>query len=70
MHELAGGTADPTDPDWRSVFMRRISSFDFFVVTLMQELEDQPVVKTTLYEEYNLFYEGDGIIITDIRAEH
>jgi hypothetical protein len=67
MQAAAGGNYDPEDPSIASQFQRQISGFDYFVVTLFDELERQPVVKHTLQEHYQQI-DGEGYILIDLRS--
>jgi hypothetical protein len=67
MQAAAGGNYDPEDPSIASQFQRQISGFDYFVVTLFDELERQPVVKLTLQEHYQQI-DGEGYILIDLRS--
>jgi hypothetical protein len=69
MQELARGSADPNDPDWAPILVRKIEPYDYFVVTVMNELEAQPVVKSTLFSTYEIYLQEDGILIFDLNKE-
>jgi len=66
MNIMAGGNNDPNDPAWKEIFDQRTRDFDYFLVTLMGELGNQPVIKNILYENYP-YTEGDGYILFDLK---
>lgn len=68
MHELAGGTSDVNDPSWHNIFQRMTSSYDYFVVTVFNELDAQPIIKSILYNEYKIYDQGDGYIIFNLNT--
>ena len=59
MQVLAGGNYDPSDPAVARGFIDRTEGYDYFLVTLYNELEQQQALETFLYETYS-FTEGDG----------
>lgn len=59
MQVLAGGNYDPSDPAVARGFIDRTKGYDYFLVTLFNELEQQQALETFLYETYSLT-EGDG----------
>jgi 4-amino-4-deoxy-L-arabinose transferase-like glycosyltransferase len=67
MQELARGSADPNDPDWASILVRRMEPYDYFVITVMNELEAQPIVKSTLFSTYEVYLQENGILIFDLK---
>lgn len=48
-------------------FVEKTGSKDFFLVTMLDQLDRQPELKDLLYENYSVFAEGDGYIIFDLR---
>ncbi|MGB2894716.1 MAG: glycosyltransferase family 39 protein [Anaerolineales bacterium] len=59
MQVLAGGNYDPSDPAVARGFTERTEGYDYFLVTLYNELEQQKALETFLYETYSVT-EGDG----------
>ena len=62
MHVLAGGNYDPSDPAVIRGFINRTEGYDYFLVTLFGELEQQSALNSYLYETYP-FTSGDGYIL-------
>jgi hypothetical protein len=60
--ELRGGS--PIDvQEW---FAEVTENRDYFLVTLMKQLEKQPELDELLYTNYAIFAEGDGFVIFDL----
>ena len=60
--ELRGGA--PIDvQEW---FAEITDNRDFFLVTLMKQLEKQPELEELLYTNYAIYAEGDGFVIFDL----
>lgn len=51
----------------QTYFDEAIEGKDFFVVTALGELENQPALKELLYNQYPLLVEGNGYLIFDLR---
>ncbi len=62
MQVLAGGNYDPSDPTMIRGFNNRTEGYDYFLVTLFGELEQQSALNSYLYETYP-FTDGDGYIL-------
>jgi len=62
MHVLAGGNYDPSDPAVIRGFINRTEGYDYFLVTLFDELEQQSALNSFLYKTYP-FTDGDGYIL-------
>ena len=62
MNVLAGGNYDPSDPAVIRGFISRTEGYDYFLVTLFGELEQQSALNAYLYETYP-FTDGDGYIL-------
>ena len=69
MHVLAGGNADMNDPAWAEEFKSRTAGYDYFIVTVMGELDVQPVLKEVLYNQFS-YQEGDGYILFDLHSNN
>jgi 4-amino-4-deoxy-L-arabinose transferase-like glycosyltransferase len=67
MHILAGGNYDPGDESIINDFMRRTEGFEYFIVSAMNELDAQTMLKSILYENYPSTT-GEGYILFDLRA--
>jgi hypothetical protein len=48
-------------------FSNALEDRQFFVVTLFNQLESQPAVKKTLFENYPVYAENDGYLIFDLQ---
>ena len=64
MHTLAGGNADMSSAVWEDIFYEKTQGFDYFIVTLFDELNSQPVLKRML-DQYSTI-DGDGYILYDL----
>lgn len=53
--------------DFPTLFAERAAGMDYFLVTLMGELESQPMLKEHLYKNYPIAAEGDGYILFDLQ---
>lgn len=69
MRSMAGADFE-LDDYTKELVHERLRNYDYFVVTLMSELNTQTVLKTTLYEDYSIYQEGDGYIIFDLRSRN
>lgn len=63
--ELAGQTFDSSGIE--EMFYETIEGKDYFVVTVFDELERQPVLKRLLYDNYPILDESDDYVIFDLR---
>jgi len=48
-------------------FKRQITEYDYFIVTLIGELEKQPQIQDILFSTYD-YYEGKGYILFDLNS--
>ena len=62
MHVLAGGNHDPSDPAVIRGFINRTEGYDYFLVTLFDELKQQSALNAYLNETYP-FTDGDGYVL-------
>lgn len=62
MRELAG-----QDVDLLASFREAVAGKRFFVVTQMNELDNQPEVKQLLYDTYSIFEQGEGYVVFDLQ---
>jgi 4-amino-4-deoxy-L-arabinose transferase-like glycosyltransferase len=67
MHALAGGNADMNSPEWEKIFNDKTKGFDYFIVTLFDELNTQPMLKRML-DQY-ASYEGEGYTIYNLHQK-
>jgi 4-amino-4-deoxy-L-arabinose transferase-like glycosyltransferase len=63
LRELMGGSAEEALQE----FQNRIQGYDYFLITLMGEYENQPALKQVLEQNYPLLEKGDGYLIFDLR---
>lgn len=63
LRQLSGSSPE----DILHEFQAHIEGFDYFLITLMGEYENQPVLKQTLEQHYTLLDQGDGYLIFDLR---
>ena len=62
-YELQGGNKGTFDEE----FEARAIGYDYFLVTLMGEFENQPLLKQKLFDQFPLVSEGDGYLLFDLR---
>ncbi len=60
--ELAGQEFN----DIQELFEERIAGKDYFVVTMFNELDSQPLVKDLLYKNFSILEQGDDYVIFDL----
>ncbi len=65
MHVLSGGNIAMDDPSWKDVFYEKTQGYDYFLVTKMGELDQQPVLKEIL-SQYP-FIDGEGYLLYDLQ---
>jgi hypothetical protein len=69
MLELTGMDQNVNDPAWQTEFEKKTQGYEYFVVTLTGELDAQPVLKSSLYDNYEIYAEaedGEYYIIFDL----
>jgi len=66
MARLSGREFDETAENW-DYFTARTEGYDFFIITLMDELDKQPYLKNILSNNYPIYDQGEGYIIFDLR---
>ena len=62
-YELQGRTQGKFEEE----FEARAIGYDYFLVTLFGELENQPLLKQKLFDEYPIAVEGEGYLLFDLR---
>jgi 4-amino-4-deoxy-L-arabinose transferase-like glycosyltransferase len=67
MIELTGGNTNLEDPYWEELFLAIAADKDYFLVTMFNELEAQPVLRSILYERYP-YIDGEGYLLFDLRG--
>lgn len=63
LRELMGGSSE----DALREFQNSIQGYDYFLVTLLGEFENQPALKQVLEQNYPLLEKGDGYLIFDLK---
>jgi hypothetical protein len=61
------GLRGNTQQDFESFFLDRTSGMDYFLVTAFNQLDQQPMLADRL-NNFNVFSQGDGYIIYDLRT--
>ncbi len=60
--QALSSTADPQG-EFKTRFENAVIGQDYFVVTLMNDFNAQPMLKTYLYDHYPIYSQGDGYLI-------
>ncbi|MCD6401095.1 MAG: glycosyltransferase family 39 protein [Anaerolineales bacterium] len=63
LSELRGNTGK----DFYEMFQEKTKGYDYFVVTSLNQLNKQPLLKSILQENYPALKQGDGFVIYDLR---
>jgi 4-amino-4-deoxy-L-arabinose transferase-like glycosyltransferase len=63
--QALSSTADPQS-EFKTRFENAIIGQDYFVVTLMNDFNTQPMLKSYLYDHYPIYAEGDGYLIFNL----
>jgi 4-amino-4-deoxy-L-arabinose transferase-like glycosyltransferase len=63
--QALSSTADPQS-EFKTRFENATIGQDYFVVTLMNDFNNQPMLKSYLYDHYPIYAEGDGYLIFDL----
>lgn len=69
MNVLSGRPVDLSvlsDDNWQT-FLNKTQGYDYFLVTLLSELEDQPYLKEILFGYYPVVMEGERYLLFDLR---
>ena len=56
--------------DFEALFAEKTQGMDYFLVTLLGELDAQSMLKARLYDHYPLLHEGKGYLLFDLRHPH
>ena len=68
MDVLTGEVPLLDDPDWLSIFEQKTQGYDYFIITVFNELEAQPMLRSILFEKYEIFAEDGRHILFDLNA--
>jgi len=60
------GTGQITSTEFDQYFNSQIASYSYFLVTLFDELDAQPLLKSKLYDTYPIYKQGDGYVLFDL----
>ncbi|NIS80915.1 MAG: hypothetical protein GTO14_12050, partial [Anaerolineales bacterium] len=69
MDILTGEVPILDDPSWRAVFEEKTRGYDFFIVTVFNELKAQPMLQSILNDSYEVYAQDDRHILFDLHAE-
>jgi len=64
VRELAGQNFD-----YQTLFDEQTDGMDYFLVTQLSELDNQPIIKQLLFDNYRIYEETDDFIIFDLKAK-
>ena len=65
--QLVAARGGNLEPDFEKNFTDQTRGMDYFLVTALYDLENQPELKTYLVEHYP-YTEGDGYILFDLKT--
>lgn len=60
------GNGQPASDAFDQYFHSKTEGYKYFLVTLFNELDAQPLLKSKLYDTYPIFQQGDGYILFDL----
>ncbi len=63
--QAASASADP-QAEFKTMFDKAISGQEYFIVTLFNDFNALPMLKTYLYDHYPIYAQGDGYLIFDL----
>jgi hypothetical protein len=63
--QALNSTSDP-QAEFQTLFENTTKGQDYFVVTMMNDFNDLPMLKSYLYDHYPIYAEGDGYLIFDL----
>jgi hypothetical protein len=63
--QAVSSTVDP-QAEFKTLFEKGISGEDYFIVTLFNDFNALPMLKTYLYKHYPIYAQGDGYLIFDL----
>ena len=61
-----GGHEFDVNADNLDYFKSHVGNSEYFVITMLSELDAQPYLKNILYDHYTIYDQGDGYIIFDL----
>lgn len=65
---LAKSLSSDSAPEAQALLRSQLEEHSFLVVTILGELEANPIIKQFLYETYPVFAEGDDFVIFDLHS--
>jgi hypothetical protein len=65
--ELSEAAGSERIGDFAPYFKEQTAGMDYFLVTLFNDLDNQPALKSMLYEHYPIAKQGDGYVLFDLR---
>jgi hypothetical protein len=68
MDLLTGEVPILDNPDWLPIFERKTQGYDYFIVTVFKELDAQPMLRSILYDTYEITAEDGRYILFDLNA--
>ena len=60
------GNGQLASDEFEQYFQSKTNGYKYFLVTLFNELDAQPLLKAKLYSTYPIFQEGEGYIVFDL----
>ena len=66
---ISGAITIQDNPDWHEIFLQKTQGYDYFIVTLFGELDLQPVLRETLYQNYEIIAADDRYIVFDLNSK-
>lgn len=66
MSILAGGNFNPEDDNW-GFFKGQVEGMDYFLVTTLDEFDNQPYLRRILYENYSIVMQDERFVLFDLR---
>ncbi len=68
MDVLTGEIPLLDNPDWLPIFERKTQGYDYFIITVFNELEAQPMLRSILYNNYEIYADDGRYILFDLNA--
>ncbi|MFZ2095276.1 MAG: glycosyltransferase family 39 protein [Anaerolineales bacterium] len=63
--EASIGKVDPME-QFTSLFNKAVGGEDYFIVTMFNQFDSQPLLKSYLYDHYPIYAEGEGYLIFNL----
>jgi hypothetical protein len=67
---LSEGIGQGSSSEVATSLRQRLESHSFLVVTILGELDANPIIKEFLYETYPVFEQGEDFVIFDLRSQN